>query len=293
MFPWTEYFRSVGDVWIVWLVCAAALAWCLRRTIGRPSFRRVVAFAADERGMAYVLPYMLTFPIYLLVMCCMVQCTMILMVKMVSMQAASAAARAAVVWRSARPTSLTESYDLAVKHAYRAAVIAMTPVASSQSRHEMNFFLFNEPYSKNRNGAASVAAEILMHYLPAYFSIVDDNIRMAKRRGDRTNRYIRDPDDTYPTLSISQKALYAARATVVEFSSSPKHWNETLEVTVRYAMPMHIPGAGRIVGQHHGRGNFHTREILTTAFMPLESPKTSPRSLKPLLTIDYYPEDLR
>ena len=77
-------------------------------------------FAGDERGSAYVLPYVMTFPIYFLLVCIMIQATMIIMVKMGVQYAAYAASRSAIVWSSVEPhKSASERHEKARSMAKR------------------------------------------------------------------------------------------------------------------------------------------------------------------------------
>ncbi|HMP06288.1 MAG TPA: hypothetical protein PJ982_08070 [Lacipirellulaceae bacterium] len=278
------YLRSVGDVWCVWLACAAALGWSLARAVGRPSLRRLAAFAADERGATYVLPYMLTFPVYLMVMCCMIQATMILMVKMGSMQAASAAARAAAVWRSAHPTTPIEGVTLARRHALGAAVTALAPFASGHADHQTNLMFARAAYRRQWSDKLRLTA-VAPLYQSTYSNIVGDSIARDKSKPVNT---IRNPDEKAPNDYVRRKFIYATWATHVAFDEFANQWNQPLEVTVTYAMPMHIPGAGRIMGQFHLWGFFHSREIVSKATVPLETPKSDNR----LLGIKYHPSEL-
>ncbi|MDC0936656.1 hypothetical protein OAS39_10245 [Pirellulales bacterium] len=283
MNAWSECFRSVGDVWFVWLACVAVLAWSVRRSVGRLNLRRLQVALADERGATYVLPYMLTFPIYLLVMCLMIQSTMILMVKMVSMQAAQATARSAVVWRSAHPFDDKGGGNLAVERGHYAAAIAMTPVASSQDTHMENPLLESDIFHKATDLdwahlRQSIYRNSLQAYQDAYRDIASDNV---ERDEVRTNPVVRLPDEIAPDKYLDKKLRYAAWATRVEIDSDPKYnqWNEPFTIELVYLMPMNIPGAGRILGQFHGRGEFHSRLIVTKATMTMESPKTENRRL--------------
>ncbi len=293
MESWLECFRSVGDVWAVWLACFAILAWSLRRVVLRMNFRRLKRAMADERGATYVLPYMLTFPIYLLVMCLMVQSTMILLVKMFTMQAASATVRSAVVWRSAHPYDHKKGGNMAVERAHYAAAIAMTPVASSQQRHMRNPLLDSNIFFKGTGLPWAWLRQNIYRnsrgaYKAAYRNIAQDNIR---RDRVRPSGFVRLPNEIAPNSYTDKKLKYAAWATRVEVDTAAKYnqWNHPFTIELTYLMPMNIPGAGRLLGQFHRLGQFHSRLIVTKASMPMETPK----SKDGFIGIGYDPSMLR
>ena len=288
-----ECFRSVEDVWAVWILCILALSWSLRRVFKNVSLQQVRAAFADERGGTYVLPYMLTFPIYMLVMCLMIQSTMILMVKMFSMQAASATVRSAVVWRSAHPYDHRKGGDMAVERAHYAAAIAMTPVASSQQRHMTNPLLNSDIFFKTTDLPWAILRENIYRYSTAayqrtYRSIARDNIR---RDRVRSSEFIRFPNEVTPDRYADRKMRYAAYATRVEVDTDKKYnqWNKEFTIELTYLMPMNIPGAGRLLGQFHGFREYHSRLIITKAAMPMETPKSNNR----FIGIGYDPSMLR
>ena len=68
-----EIFRSVGDVWIVWISSLALLACLIRRALRRMHWPRFRRFLSDERGSTYALPYVMAFPVYLMLVCLMIQ----------------------------------------------------------------------------------------------------------------------------------------------------------------------------------------------------------------------------
>jgi hypothetical protein len=271
----------VGDVWAIWFVCAAILGWLLVRVLRRVSVASLRFAAADERGATYMLPYVMTFPIYMLVMCLMIQTTMILNVKLFSMHAVSAAIRSAVVWRSAHPYSTDLGGHLAVEHAHHAAAVAMVPIASSQTQHLANPLLESSIYHRGTGLNWYILRELVYAntsdaYLATYRQIAEDNVRLDRVK---TNNFVRYPDQIAPLDYLDRKVKYAAWATRVEVDSNDElnEWNHDFKVELDYIMPMNLPGAGRILGQFHGRGEFHSRLIHTEAYMPMETPKTRNR----------------
>ena len=72
---------------------------------------------------------------------------------------------------------------------------------------------------------------------------------------------------------------------VVSGSSVGGFWND-VTVTVTHVMPMHIPGAGRLLGDMDQPKFFYARQITSRATLPLEAPKSADRRLG----IPYDPE---
>ena len=81
-------------------------------------------FHRDQRGAGYTLSYVLTMPIFLFMVCMIVETPLFLMAKLGTVHAANAAARSAVVHSSVEPWAEVQ------KRATRAGKQAMTPFAS-------------------------------------------------------------------------------------------------------------------------------------------------------------------
>ena len=103
--PW-EAVRGVEVPWLVLgaggLILAAGLIR-LARTAHRP---RLAVLHRDEQGITYSMNYVLVIPIYLLIVCMVVEATFLVTAKIGTMYAAHAGARSAVVWDSANPPEL-------------------------------------------------------------------------------------------------------------------------------------------------------------------------------------------
>ncbi|MBA4017493.1 MAG: hypothetical protein C0483_10005 [Pirellula sp.] len=130
-----EFFRSVEWVWAVWLLgllALGALATGVLRAARRNSAERRAwrGLNGCEAGAAYSLSYMLTIPLIALIICLVVDLTLILVAKIGTVYAAYAAARAAVVWvpSGVSPGTAQDKVEAAAQN-------AMTPFASSNARH--------------------------------------------------------------------------------------------------------------------------------------------------------------
>ena len=132
-----DYFESVADIWIVWAITLIIIAWAARRVFGNFRFANVKRFHSNEDGVSYSLPYVLTFPIFMLVMAVFIQATLILMAKIGTMYAANNACRTYIVWQAAGQGASVAGIDIDYPQykARRAASQAMVPFASSFNRH--------------------------------------------------------------------------------------------------------------------------------------------------------------
>jgi hypothetical protein len=254
-----EYFRSVEAVWPLWagsLALLAALIWRAFRgekgtgAFSPPRWDWLRALHSEEDGAAYSLAYVLTVPFFMLLVCLVIQATLILIVKMGTMYAGYASARSAVVWRSLERHGQPD-LDRAREKARLAAVHALTPFASSSKLHEAG----------NRVGQASEGAD---DYVRAYHTVA---------RGSGLSAYLR------------AKYLYADKAASVDFPDQPDA-NGDLPVTVRYRMPLIIPGLapwfGKLSPWDH---RFYTMEIVSKVTLPDEAPQSESGRLG----IDYGP----
>lgn len=126
----SEMIRSVEHIWLIWLASLASLAWLGRAMIRRHKRRPWRELARCEDGVAYPLSYMITVPLLALIVCLIVDTTLILVAKAGTVYAAYAAGRSAIVWY---PSGV--SPGTAQEKAEAAAVHAMTPFASGSKQH--------------------------------------------------------------------------------------------------------------------------------------------------------------
>lgn len=271
VFRW-EVFRSVEDVWIVWLLGATLMTYLIVRAGRQRRWRNFSGFLTSERGAAYALPYVLTFPIYLLIICVMIQATMILMVKMGTMYAAYASARSAVVWRSAEVANAALTESDVQDRARKAAALAMVPFASSHTPHYAAIVLF-------RPMRLSEASQLFLDYELTYQKLALQNVS-----ADQTtlpNAIIPAEESKQPARMqyVRNKFFYAFMATDVELQIPKNEFNADATAEVSFVMPMHIPGAGRILGTWWDTRRFYARTIRSSVTLPLETPLSDNRKL--------------
>jgi hypothetical protein len=191
----------------------------------------------------------------MLTVCIVVQATMILIVKCGVMYAAHNAARAAVVWRSAGPSGSDEE---GLK-AHNAAVLAVTPFASGYDAHH-NVYRYDLFRSLR-----ALQAELKAHGYNLLYR------QMA--------RHTEAQDSLAKSQYVRRKFVYASAMTDVSLAEHTNQFNESLSVTVKFRMPIHIPAAGRIMGTLHWSRRGYYRDIEATATLPLETPESDTGTL--------------
>lgn len=291
-------FESVIDIWIVWAITLAMILFALRHVFNKFRFRKVNQFANCESGATYSLPYVLTFPIFLIVMATFMQATLILMAKVGTVYAAHNACRTYIVWQSAGEGASVAGIDLPYPEykARRAAVQAMVPFASSFEKHREfgwpmatllahhGLDLADTDTFLSTFATGGVAIADREAYLLMYQNILANANAQAK--GTYTSDLISDPDAGSTDQYIRNKYMYAAMATKVELPEDMAKWNEDVEVKVSYRMPFMIPGTSKILaakrfppyvswyGKWFGIKGVPYRDIETTVVMPAEAAKT-------------------
>jgi len=249
-----EFLHANSDALAIWLTSSTVLAVLIYRSIHYGCWRAVRAFLADEGGASYALPYLMTFPIYLLTVCLVVQSTMIMLVKIGTMHAAHMAARSAIVWRSGTPDSDLANLVLANEKARQSAAVTMTPFSSGLESHR-NVFQF-DMVAKIRSVVAVPGSYV---YDGLYRQLVGN-----------TNAGSRVLKPTY----VRAKYQYAAAMTDVTFESHVNEFSKPIIVRVNHRMPIYIPGVGRILGTRHWGGRFYYRDVESVATLPLETPES-------------------
>jgi hypothetical protein len=148
----------------------------------------------------------------MLIICLVIQCTLILVVKMGTLYAAYATARSAVVWMPAEPNVWRNKAILAARQ-------AIAPFASG---------------SENANPLL----------VPGAGLIIGDAQLFVIGYKSYAERY--PNDDNY----LLRKYAYAASATQVDFLPDQRATGFNQEVTVQltYQMPLRIPVFGRLLG---------------------------------------------
>ena len=277
--------ESVEGAWIVWLLSLVALCCLIRQAIVNMRWRSWGQFLRDEEGASYAIPFVLTLPFMLLIFCCVLQGTLVLLVKYGTVHAAYAAARAAIVWQGADPQSSREGRRLADFYADRAAVLAMAPFASGVEDH------FGRAVFHFRPTVGGMDAFVKGPFL--YVPMVN----RYSQRGESsvTSPIIKDPDRTADTSYVLRKLRFAAFVTnaKIQQNANVVGFNRDLSVTVTYSMPLHIPMAAPIFDTHgfgsfFSRSRFYAKRVQTTVVLPSEAAQTGHGRLE----VPYFPDDI-
>ena len=276
-----DIFSSVEDIWIIWLVCSCVVGVLIHRACRGFSLSSIGRFWNDEEGASYALPYVLTFPIFLLLMAVLLQATLILLCKFGSIYSAHASARTVVVWQGSYPTDPADGKTYTRYKAKRAAVMAMVPYANSSTLDRKSLFPFY-PASFENKFLGGID-------LPASFANLVTNIDRIFYKG-ACKRLLADANEkdtatVSPVIRnrtastrdsyIDRKYSYAAAATWVDYPEEVVPWNEDLSVTVTYRMAFHIPGTARILrGSRSFWSKRFYRDIKSTVTLPSEAAET-------------------
>lgn len=169
-----EMVRSVEHIWLIWMASLAALAWLGRAMIRHHKRRPWRELAPCDDGVAYSLSYMITVPLLALIVCLIVDTTLILVAKTGTVYAAYAAGRSAIVWF---PSGI--SPGVAQEKADAAAIHAMTPFASGSKQHR-------PPVSADSGMTAFLNAHQAFSTKPAKLDYLGFKYRYAKWATDVT-----------------------------------------------------------------------------------------------------------
>jgi len=229
------------DIWLLWFLAAGALVFLTRRSVLRVRKWRMRRLAEGEQGASYTLSLVLIFPIYVFLICLIVECSLMMVVKIGTTYAAYAAARSAIVQLPAEPKDPDEAEEIVRK----AAVQAMAPFASGRDVHRRGTPLMLQPISVD--GTA---------YYGAY------------------KFYTKG---VAPSTYVIQKYQYADLATKVTIEPQSDAPNAELKVIVEYEMPINVPGIGRFIGDSSSwvLAPFYTRKIQSSVLLEQEGPQSA------------------
>jgi len=217
----SNYVAGFEAIWIVWALSASLSLWITIVAVNRIRWHHIRSIVYREDGAAYTLSYVMTVPLYILLICAFVETSLMLMAKIGTVYSAFAGARTAIVWQPIDGAA-------AEGKAHQAAVRTMTPFAGGLVELRTNPpGQWGEPTGAEKN------------YLRAYQDYVKES---GGTPG--SERYIR------------AKYRYAERATALsmEVRRQPggQVWDEEIEVTVEYDFPFAIPILGKALGTKQG-----------------------------------------
>jgi hypothetical protein len=253
------YVRSAEVVWLLWLGAVLALLGLTRAALtgfGRAGWHQLLL---DEEGAAYSISFVLTIPIYTMLIFIVVETTLFLIVKIGTVHAAYAAVRSHIVYSS---LDRTQDKSLTKQKREQAAINVMAAFASSNWKHAVVLGIKQPP--------PPAAALNAVKYYAAY----------------RVYDYDNDHPGTFKY--ITKKYIYAHIATKVTIKEKSNDWNADVKAIVEYEMPFQLSFIGRILGKRVLPFiNVYTVTVRSEAILPNDAPRNDTRSLG----IDYVPRD--
>lgn len=263
---------------------------------------------ACEEGASYALPYVLTFPIFVLLMAVFVQASLILTCKIGTVYSAYAAARVYIVWQSASEDVSVggKNFDFAKFKSARSASLAMVPFASSNPRHLKDMYpTFPVVIGSDGVGGNFVFSTFAMGLLinidrPFYTQMYNRLLEEANKNDTGiVHKVIKNKKQGASDEYIENKFKFAVASTRVQCSAHDKlaKWNEDVTVTIRYRMPFHVPGTARILGGKSMKPwwffgpTTYYRDIESNVTLPSEAAKTPNGKIgipyQPSLVLEY------
>jgi len=248
--------------WAVWLLAAVLLLrWLMSLGGGRLRLVRLRGLHADQGGAVQSLSFVLTLPVFIMVMMLIVQISQVMIAKIVVEYAAIAAARSAIVYIPAR-TNQGELENCISSYSYDsdqsgvsggsryvinpdngspkfakirlAAILACMPIAPSRAAQQAA-----------QAGGAPLAANFYQAISPASTRNPRIQQRLRNKLGYSTN-------NTVLRLSFVHKqeepplANWQVPADLNEFYFNEVGWQDPLTVTVYHRLAL-LPGPGRLL----------------------------------------------
>lgn len=244
-----DFFESFEAIAVIWVLSSVAVAVITIIALNRIRWKHIRAVIRDEDGAGYTLSYVMTIPLYLILVCAVVETSLMLVAKIGTVYSAYSAARTASVWQ---PMTGTRG---AAQHVQRAAAQSFVPFASGIARD---------------NGSTTQSRQ-MNEYLKAY----RDHCRYLGTQPNYEN-YLRSK------FAYSQRAV-AARIDVDAVQGGEK-WQEEITAKVSYRFPFHVPLMGMLLGTPDGANGYYY-EISSDVTLENENPRNEQKDLG----IDYVP----
>lgn len=205
----------------------------------------------DEDGVSYTLPFVLLLPLYLFIVLCILQASLIMLARVGLAYAAHAGARSAVVWQSAQPAG---QCDARVRQAVFTALAPFTGSGAAPGKPK--------PISRAvETGADEYADAFLAYSAPAGGSPLAEVLGLPRATGRE---------------GLRRRYLAAAQRTRVEVSPEGARSDEEITVTVRYRFRLLVPVVARWFAQG---GDTREYTIAATATLPSEAPASGDGTL--------------
>ncbi len=305
--------------WAAALAAALVALWLIGRAAGgRFAPRRLAALHTDQQGSAQSLSFVLTLPLFVMVILFIVQVSQLMIATVVVHYAAFAAARAAVVWIPARvlPDELENHTAGFFEDPFTPNQVP--PTLDGPSEGGLTFIIAPEGYKYERIRAAAVLACVpispsrdLGLAVPGRLAVTADTLRyayarLATRRQSAASMRRLENKLAYADLGtdIEVRFFHSNREPplvqhwldpdVEEFAFNEIGWQDQITVTVHHDLAL-LPGPGRLLARRPaasspgdpaeriGRmGGVYVYRLTASASMGNEGEKS-------VIPYDYYP----
>lgn len=223
------------------MILSAIITVRLLRRVRWPQIR---ALLLEEHGGAYTLSYIMVIPLYILLICIVVETTLVILAKFGTNYAAYAGVRSAIVYFTENKS------DIARAMAQKAAVKAFVPFANG----------YQEP------GAPSSTGESANQEL---------YLRAARDYGlnSRYENYLRSK------YKYAVNHLRVANLRVDPSQGAPQDepWLKDMTVDIEYDFAFHVPIVGQLIGTEREGEYYYT--VQSSARLQSEAPKNKEESL--------------
>lgn len=257
------------------LAVAVGTAWLLiRLTRGRPNWRHVAGLARDQRGAVQSLSFVLTVPLFIMVMMFIVQLSQLTIAKVVVEQAAVASARSAQVWI---PADLSAMGEGAENHVH-----CLQPIGELMGSDGLRYSRYLVPqtglkYAKIRQAAVQTVvpicpsrttgvpltpggqqiAQSLLAATYSYAPVLAANTMVPARL---MNKLAYAQGNTEVVIEVRHKEnepplqTYQIGPYLEEFGCGELGWHDQLVVTVTHNFAL-LPGPGRLLARRVSGGS--------------------------------------
>lgn len=255
---WTHYILGIEDIWLVLLISVFAATHLTAKLILAFRVHRLRSLYREESGATYMLPLVLTIPLYVLLITMIIECTLLLTAKVGSVGAAYSAARAAAVWlpyENAMPQDAPDYTPLENRQTMvrLAAARAMFPYASGSTSHTSGVAL-------DEFVAATANQQI------AVFRTYSGNQKFDTEYLKRKFAY------AYNSSTVEIKYLDPVSGDEYGDKEAPA-FNAKIQLTLRYDAPIHTYGIARLFGTRSRFGRWFVRPIISIVNLENEGVK--------------------
>ncbi len=242
----SAFFNDAEVLWVAWIVVGGCVVWSTIRALSRLRMPNLRLLLRDEHGSGYTLSYVMTVPLYLIMVFTFVELSLVLIAKVGTVYSGFAAARSGIVWNTA--ANETDADD----KIQQAAIQTMAPFASGLTEMRID-----------KAASWQDADNLEAAFMKAY-----DQHRRTESKA--SSRYVR------------AKYRYAKRTVQAAIEVEPKQdaevWDEDIVVTISYDYPFTFPLLGRFLMAQKKNGVF-IRPITSTVRLQNETPKNTEKRL--------------